>query len=178
MNLLEKVHVDSAQTFLSHALFSLPSSQLEGFVRADMKKWSRKNRSHLREPLPDQLLRPGLARSQHGTMRRLRQLGIRVVHQNAMQVSKSLLLGNDGDVIPARVAHPFFLIGAGSCSAGKRGKCIGRERKGVLEIRRVDIHFVLGKYADLMLLELQRGNGTAREIVAQAAILHSRPVAR
>src|ERR1035437_3822053 len=29
-----------------------------------------------------------------------------------------------------------------------------------------------------MLLELQRGNGAAREIVAQAAILHSRPVTR
>src|ERR1035437_10291675 len=97
MNLLEKVHVDSAQPLLSRALFGLPSSQLEGFVRADMKKLPRKDRSHLREPLPDQLLRPRLARSQHGTMRRLRPLGIRVVHQNAMQVPKNPPPGDDGD---------------------------------------------------------------------------------
>ena len=47
----------------------------------------------------------------------------------------------------------------------------------VLEVGRVDVDLVGGDDADLLLLELERGDGAAGEVVVEAAVLHRRPVA-
>ena len=52
-----------------------------------------------------------------------------------------------------------------------------RIKERVLEIWRVDIDLERRKDANLVLLEVERGKRAAGEIVADAAILHGRPVA-
>ncbi len=47
----------------------------------------------------------------------------------------------------------------------------------VLEVRRVDVEFVGGQGADLALLKCERRDGTARQIIIEAAMWESRPVA-
>ena len=79
-----------------------------------------------------------------------------------MQVAKSFLLGNDGDVVLTGIAHQFCSVGAGHCASGQCGQRIGRIGQRVLKVGGVYVHLVLGKHADLMLLKFERGNGAAR----------------
>ena len=66
---------------------------------------------------------------------------------------------------------------AGEGAAGRRGEWIGGVLEVVLEVGRVEIDLVGGEDFKLMLLEGERGEGAAGEIVVLAAILHGGPVA-
>ena len=47
----------------------------------------------------------------------------------------------------------------------------------MLEVGRVEVDLVGGEGADELLLEVERGDGAAGEVVVQAAVLHGGPVA-
>ena len=66
---------------------------------------------------------------------------------------------------------------AGEGAARRCGEGIGGVLEGALEVGRVEIDLVRGEDFKLMLLEGERGEGAAGEIVVFAAILHGGPVA-
>ncbi len=93
-----------------------------------------------------------------------------------MEVAEGLLLGNDGDVVG---------LGVGDELAGLLGRDAALEGSGdgvrdvglsVLEVWRVDVDLIGGDDADLLLLEVEGGEGAAGEVVVEAAILHGGPV--
>ena len=94
-----------------------------------------------------------------------------------VQMAEGLLLGQDGDVILARVGHQFPCLFGRERTAGRRGHGLVWIQQRVLEVRRIDVGFEGRKDAYLVLLEFERGHGSAGEIVLHAAIAHGRPVA-
>ena len=93
-----------------------------------------------------------------------------------MKMAEGYLLGDDGDVILEGVAHELGHVGGRHGAIGRRGERVVGVEKRVFEVGGVEIGFVGGEDADLMLLELERGHGPAGEIVLNAAVLHGRPV--
>ena len=92
-------------------------------------------------------------------------------------MAEGLLLGNDGDVILARVGHQLRGLVGRKRAARRRGQRLVGIKQRVLEVGRIDVDLECGEDANLVLLEFQRGKRAARKIVVNAAVAHRRPVA-
>jgi len=94
-----------------------------------------------------------------------------------VQMAEGLLLRHDGDMIGPRVGHQSGRVRRADAAAGRRDQRICGVGGSVFEVRRVEINLVCRNGADEFLLEIQRGDGAAREVVVEAAIFHRGPVA-
>ena len=94
-----------------------------------------------------------------------------------MEVAEGFLLRHDGDVILRGVMDEGRHIGGRHGAAGRRDKRRARVGEGVLEVGRIDVELVGGEGADLALLELERGDRAAGEVVVETAMRERGPVA-
>ena len=91
-------------------------------------------------------------------------------------MAEGFLLRDDGDVVGLGVGDEFAGLLGRDVTAEGCGDGVGDVRLGVLEVRRVDVDLVSSDDADLLLLEVDGGEGTAGEVVVEAAVLHGGPV--
>src|ERR1700722_466196 len=91
-------------------------------------------------------------------------------------MAEGLLLRHHGDVILRGIADEFSDIGGRHRAAGRVDERRAGVLEGVLEVRRVDVELKSGEGADLALLKCERGDGTARKIVVEAAMWERGPV--
>ena len=176
-DLLHEVEIDRAEPARVDVGLGLADAEVDGLVGADVEEGAGILGGELRELLLDEGDGAGLAGREHGAVGRLGERLVLLPRQRVVQVPEGFLLGHDGDVVGARVGDQGCRVGRGDGSAGRRDERVRRVRGGVLEVGRVEIDLVRREGADHLLLELQRGDGAAGEVVVQAAILHRRPVA-
>src|SRR5690242_5168110 len=104
-----------------------------------MQKWSGVIARQFAEPLGDQSHGTGLPGRNHCARWNLSQRCVLLPGQDFVQVTKGLLLRNNGDVIPPRVLHESLRILCGNGTAWKRWQRVRRILHRVLEIWRVDV---------------------------------------
>ena len=94
-----------------------------------------------------------------------------------VQMAEGLLLRHDGDVVEARVGDERGCVRCADAAAGRREQRVRGIGRRVLKVRRVEVDLVGSDGADEFFLEIECGDGTARQVVVEAAIFHRRPVA-
>ena len=95
-----------------------------------------------------------------------------------VQMAKGLLFGDYGDVVLGRVGHQVARLIGRHRAAGEGSHWRRRVGKGVLKIRRENIHLVSRQRANFALQKLHRRRRASRPVVTQPAMRHRRPVAQ
>src|SRR5581483_8543604 len=94
-----------------------------------------------------------------------------------VKMSERFLLGKNGDVILRRVADQLRRLLLSYDSSRKSGKWCAVIAEGVFEIGRINIDLVGRESLNLTLLKFQCRHRTAREVIVNCSIAHSRPIA-
>ena len=122
-------------------------------------------------------MRCGLAGGEDVAVRGLGEGGVFLELEDVVDVAEGFLLGHDHDVERRGEGDELAGFVAGEGAAGRCGEGVGGVLEVALEVGRVEIDLVRGEDFELMLLEGERGEGAAGEVVVLAAILHGGPVA-
>jgi hypothetical protein len=114
---------------------------------------------------------PGLRRAEFG------KSGVLLPVEQIVKMAECLLLGNDSDVIFGGVCNELAGLGLAEGTAGRPHERDRGVLHGVLKVERVGVELVGGDGADLLLLKVKVGDGTAGEVVADTAVPQRRPIA-
>ncbi len=173
----EEVEIDLADADFIRPGLGLAAAELEGLVGADVQERAGVYLGELVEHLLDQRVRTFLSRGEHVPVRGFREVRVKLVLQNVVQVSKRLLLGHHGDVILRCVLDQLARLAGrdrGFLRRDQRLPLVGEHR---LHVGREHVDLVLAESADLLLEKFELGDGTAAEVVVHAAPAHRGPVA-
>src|SRR5437870_8765152 len=97
--------VNCTNSLRLHFGFALTFAKLESFIFTDMKKLTGKQFVEFFIPIRDQLVASLLLRRKHVAIRCLREFCIFLQTKRLMEMSESLLLGHQLDVIVTRVRN-------------------------------------------------------------------------
>src|ERR1044072_4734627 len=105
---IQVLEIDRADALGLRLSFALALAQLKGFVFANMEELAGKEFVQFPVPVFDNFVRALLLRRQYISQGRLSQLGIFFQPQSLVKMTERLLLGNQFDVIVARVSYELF----------------------------------------------------------------------
>ena len=176
-DLLHEVEIDRSEAARVHVGLGLAHAEVNRLVRADVQERAGVLCRKLGELLFDEREGAGLAGREDRAVRRLGQRLDLLPQELVVQMAEGLLLGHDGDVVEARVGDERGCVRCADAAAGRREQRVRGIGRRVLKVRRVEVDLVGSDGADEFFLEIERGDGAAREVVVEAAIFHRRPVA-
>ena len=172
-----KVDVDGAEAAGVDVGFGLADAEVGGFVGADVQEGAGVVGGELGEHLLDVGERAGLAGGEDGAVGGFGEGAVLLPDEAMVEMPEGFLVGDDGDMELGGVGGELARVCRGDAAAGRRGERVRGVLLGFFEVGAVDVDLVAGESADEVLLEGERGDGAAREIVLHAAVAHGGVVA-